>query len=238
MGKTRQQKAKEYAEKYKDIPILFEDRLDYMCDFYNLSEAKMQEIYTARNNMIRNMQYIDLKVVVLYEEPEGAQRPRHVVTKSNFNKLAKISDFVRVYSPNAASDSQYMRRLVGQELDGLDQFIYTPCQASYNAYLKTPSHYSINNVFLAEIGLDRPGLNKPDWDNIGKKYCDMYNSNVWLDDTLVVDGEVHKYFSILPRVEINIRYLNCVYNKYQYNSIKKKIGDRELHYINNKGELI
>ena len=235
--KSRQQKQKEYIEKYKDIPIIFEDRLDYLCEKYNLTDKKMEEIYNARNNMINNMYYTDLTVVILYEEPEGAQRPRHVVTKSNFNKLAKLSDCIRVYSPNAASN--YIRRLVGEELDGLDQFIYTPCQATYNAYIKTPSYYNINSVFLAEIGLDRPGLHKPDWDNIGKKYCDMYNSNVWLDDTLVVDGSVHKYFSILPRVEINIRYLNCVYNKYQYNSVKKKLGENtSLKYINSKGELV
>ena len=237
MGLTRKQKQKIYDEKYKDIPINRYARLEYMCDLYNLSDAKMEEIYNAKNAILNNIYYTDLKIVVLLEEPEGTQRPRHVVTKSNFNKLAKSSDFIRVYSPNAAADSMYMKRLVGQELDGLDQFIYTPCYAIYNAYFKTPSYYSINNIFLAEIGLDRPAK-KPDWDNIGKKYCDMYNSNVWLDDELVTDGEVHKYYSILPRVEIDIKYLNCVYNKYQYNSISKRIGDNELHYINSKGELI
>ena len=47
----------------------------------------------------------------------------------------------------------------------------------------------------------------------------MFNANVWLDDTLVVDGAIHKYYSVLPRIEIRLRYLNMVYNKYQYNSI-------------------
>ena len=47
----------------------------------------------------------------------------------------------------------------------------------------------------------------------------MFNANVWLDDTLVIDGSVHRFYSILPRVEIQIKYLNMVYNKFQYNSI-------------------
>ena len=49
-----------------------------------------------------------------------------------------------------------------------------------------------------------------------------------------------KYFSLLPRIEIRMRYLNCVYNRNQYNNIIKRKGydGSELHYLNNKGELI
>ena len=44
-------------------------------------------------------------------------------------------------------------------------------------------------------------------DNIGKKYSDMFNSNIWLDDKLVISGTVNKFLSELPRVEIYVRYL-------------------------------
>ena len=50
----------------------------------------------------------------------------------------------------------------------------------------------------------------------------MFNDNVWIDDIIVIDGSVHKYYSMLPRVEINLYYLNKVYNKHQYNSIIKR----------------
>ena len=52
----------------------------------------------------------------------------------------------------------------------------------------------------------------------------MYNNNVWLDDTLVIDGTVRKFYSILPRIEIKIKiHMNMLYTKYQYNStISKK----------------
>ena len=74
------------------------------------------------------------------------------------------------------------------------------------------------NPFLAEIGLHRQVL-KPDWDNIGKKYSDMYNANVWIDDALTVTGVVNKYYSILPRIEIKLSFLNCIYTHQQHKMI-------------------
>ena len=82
---------------------------------------------------------------------------------------------------------------------------------------------------MAEIGLNRP-IVKPDWDNIGKLYSDMYNSNVWIDDALTIDGTVSKYYSILPRVEIDLGYLNAVYCKQQYlNIISRKDYEENMN---------
>lgn len=47
----------------------------------------------------------------------------------------------------------------------------------------------------------------------------MFNANVWLDDTLVIDGAIHRYYSVLPRIEIRLRYLNMLYNNHQYKSV-------------------
>lgn len=236
--KTRKQKQQEYEQKYKNIPLDYKERLDYMCDIYNISEKKMEEILQVRSATINHLYYKDVKVVVLLEEPEGKKRPRYTLSRFNYNQIAKASNFIRVYSPDAISDSKYLKELVDEELDGLNQFIYTPCIVEFHAYIKTPSSYSVTEKFIAEMGLDRPPV-KPDWDNIGKKYSDMYNSNVWLDDSLVIKGVVEKYYSILPRVEIKIRYLNCVYNKKQFNSIIKRLDkNMPLNYLNSKGELI
>ena len=73
-----------------------------------------------------------------------------------------------------------------------------------------------------------------------KKYIDMFNANIWLDDNLVVDGELHKYYSILPRVEIYIRYLNCVTSYQHYNQIinrKDYNPDYPINYLDNTGYL-
>lgn len=238
---NRAQKKKEYDNKYGGIPIDYEERLNWMIDKYHLSPSKMNEILTKRQAMLSNLFFYDYNVIELLEEPEGASRPRVRILRVNYNKLA-IQDrtMVHVYVPGASEDHQYMRRLVDEELNQLDNLITTPCDIEYNIFIKTPRAASITDTFLCEIGLIRPPFCKPDWDNLGKKYSDMFNQNIWLDDTLVIDGSVHKYYSILPRVEIKLRYLNCIYTKSFYNMVinRKGFDNFELQYLNGKGELI
>lgn len=220
--KTRQQKLNEYDEKYNHIPRDFKERLDWMVDRYNITPNKMDEIINKKRNMEYYLQYTRLKVV-LYEDPEGAKRPRfRIIGKNNYMNAAMESpQFVHVYSPNAADDNKYMHQLVNEELEGLQWFVQTPCMVNINAYVKTPSSFNSVDTFLAEIGLHRKII-KPDWDNIGKKYSDMFNMNVWLDDDLVISGTANKYYSILPRIEIYIDYLNYATNYYQYSKITNR----------------
>ena len=53
----------------------------------------------------------------------------------------------------------------------------------------------------------------------------MYTGNIWEDDSLVMHSSVDKYYSVLPRIEIRLRYLNMLYNKYQYKSMKNRVDD-------------
>ena len=216
-------KQQDYQNKYGDIPINIDDRLQWMCDKYKLSSIDMDYILFERGRRMNSLYYTSIKVI-LYTIPEGAKRPRHrIVNRSNLISSA-ISDssYVHVYSPGAAENHNYMKRLIDdKEIIQLQHLICTPCDVVYNAYFPTPKSYNKYETFLAEIGLNRP-LVKPDYDNIAKLYSDMYNSNVWLDDSLTVDGAVHKYYSILPRVEIDLNYLNAVYCKQQYESITKR----------------
>lgn len=217
--KKRKQREILYNEKYKHIPIDYMERLEWMFDKYKLSQKQCNNIIFKRNNIINNLYYNDLFILLL-EEPKGTVRSRfRIVNRSNFHNMAiQNSQFVHVYTPNAKADHLHMKRLTEDELEELDQLICTPCEIEYITYHKTPTAFSITDTFLAEIGLLRP-ITKPDWDNLGKKYSDMSNHNIWLDDSFVTDGTVRKYYSILPRVEIYIKYLNMVYSKYQYNSI-------------------
>lgn len=239
---NRQQKQKIYNEKYKNIPIDFDERLSYMIDYYHLSEKKMDEILLKRDIVINNLFYYDYKVIELYEEPEGASRPRARLTKNNYNKMAlNYPDLIHIYVPNAMDDRNYMRKLTETELYDIDGLIYTPCEVEYNVFMKTPSNANITDIFLCEIGLFRPPFKKPDWDNIAKKYCDMYNANIWMDDALVIDGSVHKYYSILPRIEIKLRYLNCLYTKRDFDMLinrKEFDGSRPVQYLNSKGDIV
>lgn len=240
--KSRKQKSAEYKEKYSEIPTDLEERLEYMCDMYNVSESKYQEILDKKNNMMNNLRYYDFNIV-LYEEPEGTPRSRfRIITRKNIAAAAMANpQYVHVYSPNAHDDHVYMKRLMGDDLLQLNSLIYTPCILEHVTYFRTPSSFNVTDKFLAEIGIIRE-WKKPDWDNIGKKYSDMYNANVWLDDAFVIDGRVRKFFSILPRVEIKLRYLNTLYNKPHYNSIVNRVDSERITtsimYMDRYGNIV
>ena len=234
--KTRNQKHDEYVEKFGHIPIDYKERLEWLYNSLNISEKQAFEIIRKRDLMIETLKYIDTQII-LFEVPEGSPRPRfRIVNRANLSNMALANpNFVHVYSLTGKEDNAYMKRLMStEEFDALDRMIYTPCTIDIYAFMKTPAAYNKTDKMLAEIGLHRP-ISKPDWDNIGKKYSDMFNVNVWLDDNLVIDGAVHKYYSCLPRIEIRLRYLNMVFNKHQYNSIINRADyndEANLQYFN------
>lgn len=219
MSKSRKEKAEEYEIKYGNIPKDNDNRLFWLINQYKLSSDKMCDIINKKRNMETNLQYFTYKLV-LYEDPEGAKRPRfRLINRKNYmNAAIQSKEFVHVYSPNAADDHKFMHRLIDQELIQLNGLISTPMQVSINTFSHTPSYFNQADTILAELGLHRP-MQKPDVDNIEKKYFDSFNYNLWLDDSLIVDADIHKYYSILPRLEIYIRYLNYITNSYQYNQI-------------------
>jgi hypothetical protein len=220
--KKRNQKMKEYNDKYSKIPRDYKERLAWMYDKLHINSVKADTVIANYNTMKDSLYYKRYKVI-LYEIPEGSPRPRmRLINRKNFANMAmKNSNFIQVYSPVGAEDNKFMKKLVSNtEFNQLQHLIYTPCIVHYEAYLKTPSTYNAVDTYLAELGIHRP-INKPDWDNIGKKYCDMTNENLWVDDRLVIKGTVEKYYSILPRIEITIDYLNMLTNIKQAESMSK-----------------
>lgn len=222
--KSRKQKASEYEQKYGDIPVDFHERLSWLYDKLGITESQAFDIMLKRADMLGSLYFYDINVV-LFEVPEGSPRPRfRLVNRQNLANMAIANpSFIHVYSITGAEDNKFMRRLIDAgELSQLNQLICTPCDVDICAYMKTPSSYNKQDTILAELGLHRP-IFKPDFDNIAKKYSDMFNKNVWLDDTLVVDGSIHKFYSVLPRIEIRIKYLNMLYNKHQYSAITNRV---------------
>ena len=68
---------------------------------------------------------------------------------------------------------------------------------------------------LAELGFIRP-ISKPDFDNLAKTYSDMIQGSLLYDDQLIVEGRSSKYYSIKPRIEITLEYMedfDCDFNK-------------------------
>ena len=232
--KNRKKKLIEYENKYSDIPKDYYERLEWMYDNYNISDKKAQHILKLREEMINTFRYNTISFV-LYEIPAGKERPRfRVISKKQLiNGASNNPQFVHVYSLSGYDDHVYMNRLVNSsDIIQLDQLLCTPVYAEFIAYFPTPKSYSNERKFLAEIGLDRP-LTKPDFDNIEKKYADMFNGTIWLDDIFVVDSHTSKFYSILPRLEIRLHFMNMVYNKQQYRTIsnRRDFNNMNLNYF-------
>lgn len=207
-----------------------------MWDKYHMTTAKAAQIAKKRKELLSCLGYEREIFMVLYEEPEGTPRPRaRYINKGNIINAAKnYPGYIQIYSITGAADRKFMHQVIeDKEFVELEHLLYTPCDVTYTAYIKTPKAFNVSDTYLAELGLIRP-ICKPDFDNFAKKYSDMYNGNVWVDDALVMDASIHKYYSILPRVEITLRYMNMLYNRYQASSMIKKaevIGVDEIKYF-------
>ena len=100
MSKSRKEKAEEYDLKYGFIPRDNDQRLAWLIDQFKLTPSKMNDIIEKKRNMETYLQYYTYKLV-LYEDPEGAKRPRfRLVNRKNYMNMAiQARDFVHVYSP-------------------------------------------------------------------------------------------------------------------------------------------
>ena len=86
------------------------------------------------------------------------------------------------------------------------QVIDTPIKFECKTYLPIPKGMPAATKICAELGLVRP-IVKPDWDNLAKTYCDMIQGLLIQDDRLIVEGQLRKFYSVKPRVEIDLFYM-------------------------------
>lgn len=218
------------------IPKDYQERINWIIDTYKISDAKLKDIIDTKDKMLQQMYYMPELFVVIYEIPEGSPRPRARFIKSKGNNILANArsnpGFIQVYSITGASDKKFMQEFkTNSDFDFLESLIYTPCSVKYDAYFKTPSIFNAKEKMLAELGMIRP-LSKPDFDNVEKKYSDMYTGNIWVDDSIVIESNFNKYYSELPRIEITLRYMNMLYNKYQYKSASKRLGLDDIKFFN------
>lgn len=218
------------------IPKDYQERINWIIDTYKISDTKLKDIIDTKDKMLQQMYYMPELFVVIYEIPEGSPRPRARFIKSKGNNILANArsnpGFIQVYSITGASDKKFMQEFkTNSDFDFLESLIYTPCSVKYDAYFKTPSIFNSKEKMLAELGMIRP-LSKPDFDNVEKKYSDMYTGNIWVDDSIVIESNFNKYYSELPRIEITLRYMNMLYNKYQYKSASKRLGLDDIKFFN------
>lgn len=234
--KSRKEKMLEYAQKYSHIPRDYVERLEYLYDTLGIDDDKSDEILAARDRYI-NSTYFEAIRMVMYEVPEYTPRPRaRLINRKGIINSIGSNSFIQVYSITGRANREYMKVFKQENLGYLEQLLCTPCDIEYRAYFPTPSYYNKTQIFLAEIGVDRP-LIKPDFDNIEKSYSDAFTGNIWIDDIVVVDATFRKYYSILPRMEIDLKYSNQLCNQYQYKAMVKRkdfTEDMSIDYFGGK----
>lgn len=118
----------------------------------------------------------------------------------------------RVYVPGAAKNQSFFDRNVRPKLNGL--FIDTPCVVEADIFCKTPSSFTKTQTILAEMGILRPWVNTGDVDNYDKAIYDMMQPNekrghigIMENDCLIIESRSNKFYSLNPRYEIMITYM-------------------------------
>lgn len=196
----------EYNEKYGDVPRGTIERLDYLLKNIKLSDKNRSLIFKKMRDVL------DIKWnrvnFTIYLLPKATPRPRH---NTRFN----------IYYVLGAKDNKdiFMKFMKNCDVN----MITTPCKFTCISYLPIPSTMNPVEKILAELGLVRP-ITKPDWDNLGKTYSDMIQDSLIFDDYLIIEGTSKKYYSVKPRIEISIEYMDKYDSDFNENKIRKKVN--------------
>lgn len=205
---SKKGKSKDYKveyQKYKDVPEDKEERLDYIYKKLKVTKNDLIEI----DNIIEEIRVMRKKTrqlveMTFYIVPEGISRPRK--GKWGF------------YVPNIRKFYDCMDAYLEKHKDLAKLNIFSECKLDLKYYLPIPSDMRKKEKVLAELKIIKP-IKKPDWDNLGKG-SDMLH-RIWVDDALVNDARVRKYYSFKPRIEVRITYFSNHQNSYHELCMKK-----------------
>ena len=201
---------KEYEELYGDIPKLFGERLEYLLQTVNLSRCK-QSIFKEIDR-IRGIRWKDHKFTI-YLLPKATPRPRSSTINGRHSFF-----YVKGAADNKKFFLKYMEDMLLKDEIPL---ICTPTKFHITAYFPIPKAMSGVEKVLAELGLIRHII-KPDFDNIVKTYADMMKDIILYDDSIIVEGSIKKFYSLKPRIEISISYMEDFDCSFNQKKIKRK----------------
>lgn len=179
----------EYLLKYGDLPSDSEGLLNYVLEKYPFSQKLLDKAMARQEEL----QWKSVEFT-LYLIPTPSPRPRY--------------DGNHFYVKGAAQNKKLIRKFIERHI------IYTRCEIYIDAYLPTPTS-AMNNaeVYLAEKGMIRP-VGSCDVDNIMKTYMDMIQGHLLLNDNIVTLGMLEKFYSVKPRLRIEIRYQSDFDSRY------------------------
>lgn len=146
-----------------------------------------------------------------YLVPKATPRPRQTTLKNGR---------MIFYVKGANDHKQFLKEYLQNEDISL---IETPIKFDCKTYLPIPKSMPPVTKICAEFGLVRP-VGKPDWDNLAKTYCDMIQDLIIADDKLIVDGRLRKFYSVKPRVEIDLFYMQDHDSEFNRRKNARKVG--------------
>ncbi|WP_300943821.1 RusA family crossover junction endodeoxyribonuclease [uncultured Duncaniella sp.] len=150
--------------------------------------------------------------VIMYEYPMKTDRPRTVNGHT--------------FSPNAKENHDYFEKAIKGVIKTL-RLISTPSEIVIDAYFEMPKQVPPDEVILFE-GKVLDIVDTPDWDNIGKCYSDIQKFVTILDDDIFHAALVRKFYSVTPRVEITITYIESHESDYIYRKLKNRKSVKTL----------
>lgn len=163
------------------------------------SDKTVQQVATI-SSILSNVKWKSVSFVIDME-PVPSHRPR-------------LCGY-RVYVPGAAKNQAYFNRKILPKLNGL--FITTPCKIDLDIYVRTPKSFTKVQTALAEMKLLRPWVNTGDNDNYEKAVWDMIQPNekrghvgIMTNDCMIIDNRSSKYYSMKPRYELTITYMESI----------------------------
>lgn len=183
----------EYQKEFGDIPDTQIDRIAYILGKKSDNE-KYNKYITAEAKRIKRIKTSKVKFT-LWKVMKPSPRPR----------ANRRMGYIRMYVPHAKENGDWFEEFFKQ--NDLP-FIETPCTLNMIIYEKTPSSFNMKNKVLAELGIIRPWKRTGDFDNYAKSVADMIQHGMLKDDCLVITSHQELYYSIKPRAEVEIIYMN------------------------------
>jgi Holliday junction resolvase RusA-like endonuclease len=196
------QEALEYHQKYGSIPKNYMERLSWLYDDIGFTE---KQLYTLIDKIdeLATVQWDELRYI-FYMMPKPTPRARSSSATNTFH----------FYVGGAKFNKDIMERFMEEHSD-MECVISTPTKLDTKVYMPTPKGMNTIEKMAAELELIH-NINAPDWDNLGKTYSDMVQDVLISNDSIVSRGCIEKFYSILPRIEVTIRFMksfDCKYNK-------------------------
>ena len=208
----------EYREKYAYLPSTQSELIEYLEKNLKLDKNKIE----AEEEKIKSIQwervFIEANLV-----PHGSPRPRYSSVTGTF------------YVKGTKKMKRFFEKIIQEHM-----IICTRVEYTLRAYMPTPTS-TMNNteIYLAEKGLILP-ISTSDWDNLAKTYTDCLQDILLLNDNIINPGHVYKYYSIKPRIEIEIRYQVSHDSKYNKRKTESTVAYKKMiesGYEQNNGVL-